>query len=36
MPKGFKEFEEYDKICDEVEFEHKKKVLWKQNTKVKK
>ena len=24
MPKGFKEFEEYDKICDEVEFEHEK------------
>ena len=24
MPKSFKEFEEYDKICDEVEFEHEK------------
>ena len=22
MPKGFKEFEEYDKACDEVIFEH--------------
>ena len=24
MPKSFKQFEEYDKICDEVEFEHEK------------
>ena len=24
MPKTFKQFEEYDKICDEVEFEHEK------------
>ena len=24
MPKGFKEFEEYDKICVEGEFEHEK------------
>ena len=24
MPKSFKEFEVYDKICDEVEFEHEK------------
>ena len=27
MPKGFKEFEEYDKICDEVEFEHENEPL---------
>ena len=24
MPKSFKQFEEYDKICNEVEFEHEK------------
>ena len=27
MPKGFKEFEEYDKICDEVGFEHEKEPI---------
>ena len=27
MPKGFKEFEEYDKACDEVIFEHENEPL---------
>ena len=27
MPKGFKEFEEYDKACDEVIFEHEHEPL---------
>ena len=27
MPKGFKEFEDYDKACDEVIFEHENEPL---------
>ena len=36
MPKGFKEFEDYDKACDEVIFEHETSLYKRQNIKVKK
>ena len=36
MPKTFKQFEEYDKACDEVIFEHENEPYKKQNTKEKK
>ena len=36
MPKTFKQFEEYDKACDEVIFEHEMNLYKRLSIKVKK